>query len=158
AIPHKLQDFIRKVDILFILAGPILLLPVLAWTGFDDLAPGQTGFLLVPYVAFCFFLGAVVVPIAQTCYWLRRTAPQVAGRTAKVVALTLELGYPPRGTSRSASATSLPGNQVFQVDFVDLHLRLPQLPPAWDGLTILHLSDLHFHAALDRSFYLNVMD
>ena len=69
-----------------------------------------------------------------------------------------ELGYPPAGHSRQTSLTRLPGNQCFQVDFVQRTLNLPQLPAAWDGLTILHLSDLHFCGTPDRAFYSYVMD
>jgi predicted MPP superfamily phosphohydrolase len=35
---------------------------------------------------------------------------------------------------------------------------LPQLPAAWDGLSILHLSDLHFCGTPDRHFYRYVFD
>jgi predicted MPP superfamily phosphohydrolase len=35
---------------------------------------------------------------------------------------------------------------------------LPQLPPAWEGLSILHLSDLHFKGSPDRPFFQHVMD
>src|SRR5262249_15011755 len=34
----------------------------------------------------------------------------------------------------------------------------PRLPAAWDGLTILHLSDLHLSGTPDRAFYFQVMD
>src|SRR5207248_1538673 len=37
-------------------------------------------------------------------------------------------------------------------------LVVPQLPAAWDGLTILHLSDLHLHGTPDRVFFQEVMD
>jgi predicted MPP superfamily phosphohydrolase len=47
---------------------------------------------------------------------------------------------------------------VFQVDFVDKTLALPRLPAAWDGLTILHLTDLHFCGTPDRDFYQYVAD
>jgi predicted MPP superfamily phosphohydrolase len=51
----------------------------------------------------------------------------------------------------------LPGNEIFKVDFTERVLRLPRLPAAWDGLTILHLTDLHFFGTPDRVFYQEVM-
>ncbi len=47
----------------------------------------------------------------------------------------------------------LPGNQIFQVEFVERTLALPRLPIAWDGLTILHVSDLHLCGTPDRDYY-----
>src|SRR5262249_540531 len=52
----------------------------------------------------------------------------------------------------------LPGNQLFQVEFTDLTLRFADLPTAWDGLTILHLSDLHLHGTPDREFHERVIE
>jgi predicted MPP superfamily phosphohydrolase len=52
----------------------------------------------------------------------------------------------------------LPGNQVFQVDFNEKTLRMKQLPAAWDGLSILHFSDVHFTGSPDRDFFRRVMD
>ena len=52
----------------------------------------------------------------------------------------------------------MPLNQCFQVEFTEKTLLLPQIPPAWDGLTILHLTDLHFCGTPDRAFYQFVMD
>jgi predicted MPP superfamily phosphohydrolase len=47
---------------------------------------------------------------------------------------------------------------VFQVEFAERELCLPRLPAAWDGLTILHLTDLHFCGTPDRNFYRHVLD
>ena len=54
--------------------------------------------------------------------------------------------------------TRLPGNCVFRVDFTDLTLALPELPPELDGLTILVLSDLHFHGTPARPFFDRIID
>jgi hypothetical protein len=51
----------------------------------------------------------------------------------------------------------LPFNDIFRVDFTDYSLALPDLPPAWEGLTILLLSDLHFHGTPSRAFFERVM-
>ena len=37
-------------------------------------------------------------------------------------------------------------------------LCLPRLPPAWDGLTILHLTDLHFCGTPDKAFFRHVIE
>src|SRR5207249_175782 len=68
-----------------------------------------------------------------------------------------ELGAKPAGDGKYRRVAILPGNQVFQVEFIELTLRLPELPPAWDGLTILQLSDLHLCGTPDRKFYDSVI-
>ena len=69
-------------------------------------------------------------------------------------------GHCRSGSARNRSATAstggwpgCPGTQCFQVEFRELTIRLPRLPPAWDGLTILHLTDLHFCGTPGREFY-----
>ena len=54
-------------------------------------------------------------------------------------------------------AARIPGNQIRQVEFNEKHLEIPRLPPAWDGLTILHLSDLHFTGNPEREFFERVL-
>jgi predicted MPP superfamily phosphohydrolase len=44
------------------------------------------------------------------------------------------------------------------VDFTEKLLRLPRLPAAWSGLTILHVSDLHLNGTPDRKFFEHVME
>src|SRR4029453_10627168 len=69
-----------------------------------------------------------------------------------------ELGYWPEGRGKHARLTRLPFNRCFQVEFRRLTLKLPQLPEAWEGLTILHLTDLHLRGTPDRRFYQWVME
>ncbi len=75
-----------------------------------------------------------------------------------IVDVAKELGFAPVGNGKHALQCRLPGNRVFQVDFVEKTLALPQLPEAWNGLTILHLTDLHFCGTPDRSFFHVVVD
>ena len=52
----------------------------------------------------------------------------------------------------------MPGNQLFEVEFIERTLKLSRLPAAWDGLTILHVSDLHFHGTPTKDFFHDVLD
>ena len=54
-------------------------------------------------------------------------------------------------------AARVPGNQFREVEFNERHLEIPRLPPAWDGLTILHISDLHFTGNPERAFFERVL-
>jgi predicted MPP superfamily phosphohydrolase len=159
-LPHRVLKFTRKIDLAVILAGPVIF-------GFAMGFPGPRGlewqgyslrFFLAPYTVFCFLLGVVVAPFTQVLYWLRRTAPQLVEQQSQVVDVAKELGYWPEGRGKHARLTRLPFNRCFQVEFRRLTLKLPQLPEAWEGLTILHLTDLHLRGTPDRRFYQWVME
>jgi len=159
-LPHSVLRYTRKIDILVILAGPALFAYAMglfdgqgvSWTA------GQRGFLLTPYLVFCWILGIFFVPVALVLYHLRPSPAPLVGRSSEIVDVARELGYPPVGRGKQAPLTRLPYNQAFQVNFEQRTFRLPQLPPEWDGLTILHLSDLHFCGTPDRTFFRYVID
>ncbi|MCI0699605.1 MAG: metallophosphoesterase, partial [Planctomycetia bacterium] len=64
-----------------------------------------------------------------------------------------ELGQKLIGDGKGRPFTRLPGNCVFKLDVTELTLAVPKLPPEWDGLTILVLSDLHFHGTPSRAYF-----
>lgn len=160
ALPHKLLRVLRKIDVLFILLGPALFLIALDVLGEQRLAWFADGprRLLAPYTLACFVLGLGVAPVCQLLYWLRRTAPQQTDVKAETVDVAKVLGHAPVGSGRDAYKCLWPGNQVFQVEFTRKTLTLPQLPAEWDGVTILHLTDLHFCGTPDREFFRAAFD
>lgn len=159
-LPHWLLRVTRKIDILFILSAPAIFWLALDLSGASQLDWTGSGlrFWLAPYAVICCIFGLIIGPIAQLRYWLRRTAPQQTECAGHIVDVAQQLGYQPTGLSKQASACRLPFNQVFQVEFNQKTLVLPQLPAAWDGLTILHLTDLHLCGTPDRRFHQYVID
>jgi predicted MPP superfamily phosphohydrolase len=159
-LPHVLLKVTRKLDLLFIFAGPGLFFYALDLTGTAQLCwePGNLRYYLAPYTLASALIGLVIAPIAEMLYLTRRSAPQLTATHAKIVDVAHALGYQPLGKGKKAPLCRLPGNQVFQVEFTEKTLLLPQLPAAWDGLSILHLTDLHLCGTPDRGFYQYVMD
>jgi hypothetical protein len=51
----------------------------------------------------------------------------------------------------------LPGNEVLRLEEVDRGIGLPRLPPALDGISILHLSDLHFTGRVGKSYFVELV-
>jgi predicted MPP superfamily phosphohydrolase len=51
----------------------------------------------------------------------------------------------------------LPGNEVLHLEVSRWTLEAPRLPPALDGLTIAHLSDLHFTGWIGKPFFCEVV-
>lgn len=110
------------------------------------------------YLAQCFFITFWAIPMATLVRLLRRRPPQLAAKQSEVVDVARDLGRKPVGRGHYWPVALLPGNQLFQVEFTELDLRIPDLPPAWDGLSILHLSDLHLHGTPNREFHERVIE
>jgi uncharacterized protein len=62
------------------------------------------------------------------------------------------------GDGKWSSIPKLPGNCLFRVDFTQMTLALKELPHAWDGLSILLLSDLHFHGTPSQLYFQQILD
>src|SRR5260370_27656734 len=159
-LPHSILRFSRKLDVLVILCGPILFWFAMGLDGSAGVSwdAGGRGFFLTPYLVFCWMLGFFAFPVAMVLYRLRPVPAALIDTQVRMIDVAKKLGSRPAGNSRQALLTRLPGNQAFQVHFVRRTLQLPQLPPAWDSLTILHLSDLHLCGTPDRPFFNYVMD
>ncbi len=159
-LPHRLLKFTRRVDLLIILSGPIFFAYAFDLFNSQQLTweAGTFQFYLEIYGVFCAFLGLVVAPLAEIKYLLRRPAPQVVAEKVATLDVSGVLGYAPIGRTKHRRKCLLPGNQVFQVEFVEKTLALPRLPAAWNGLKILHLTDLHLCGTPDRDFYKVVIE
>ena len=103
-------------------------------------------------------MATVYLPLISVILALRRSPAAVIGDRSEIVDVGQALGDKPVGDGELWRLARLPGNQVFQVEFRELTLSLPRLPAAWDGLTILHVSDTHFCGTPGRRFYQYVFD
>lgn len=52
----------------------------------------------------------------------------------------------------------LPGNEQFTIEVSTKSYRLPRLPTKWDGLTIVHLTDLHFYRGVAKDYFVRVCE
>jgi hypothetical protein len=159
-LPHELMKYTRKIDLLIVMAGPFLFAFALDPFGSQQLAwnSGDWRAYLSGYTVLCWIVGCGIAPICEIFYLLRQQAPQLIEEKSTTIDVAKELGYAPCGHGKDARACSLPFNQCFQVEFTEKTLVLPQIPDAWDGLTILHLTDLHLCGTPDRPFFHFVME
>jgi uncharacterized protein len=51
----------------------------------------------------------------------------------------------------------LPGNESLELDLTERGLDVPRLPPALEGLSIVHLSDFHFTGKVGKPFFEEVV-
>jgi hypothetical protein len=150
-LPRRFQRSFR----LFV-AGAVFAFPLLVWwtTGGRLWEPAAVG----AYVALCLFVGVIALPVLTLRRLLRRPPDELLRESSRVVDVAKDLGGRPLGYGKHWRLARLPGNQLLEVDFTERTLRLPRLPAAWDGLTILHLSDLHFHGTPERPFFEHAFD
>jgi predicted MPP superfamily phosphohydrolase len=158
-LPRSLMKYTRKVDLLVVLAGPVIFCYALDVFDTRQLTwqPGSVRFYLAPYTVIAWLFGVTVAPICEIFYLLRSPAPQLFKETARSTDVAKLLGYSLEGHGKDARLCRLPFNQCFQVEFTEKTLVLPQLPAAWEGLSILHLTDLHFCGTPDRAYFQYVM-
>lgn len=140
-----------------IIAILVMLFPVIAglvaWRYESEPPIAATVYLLA-----CAAVALVYLPVVSVIRYCRRLPSQIVGDTCQVIDTAAELGDKPVGNGQHWKLACLPGNQVFQVEFRDLTLRLLRLPSAWNGLTILHVSDVHFNGTPGRRFYQCLFD
>jgi predicted MPP superfamily phosphohydrolase len=151
---------IQALHAFALFAGPAAMVALLGW----DLARlfdepyrfWKVG--VVAYLVLCWSAALVVLPVATVRRVARKQPAALASNHTRTIDVARQLGYIPMGSGFWRHLTRLPGNDVFRVDFTEKRLRLPRLPEAWHGLTILHLSDLHLNGTPDRKFFEHVMD
>ena len=158
-LPKWAGDVVHLTHALAVLALPAGLLVGWGW-GLDGLfawPPTCTVHALVlAYLAVCLAVALLWLP-GVTLFRLLRRPPAGAVRS-EIVDLERQLGRRPRGEGHHAFLAHLPGNEIFQIEYVERELYPPRLPAAWDGLTILHLSDLHLHGTPDQDYFAALLD
>jgi predicted MPP superfamily phosphohydrolase len=104
------------------------------------------------YIAACVI--AVPIGVCVVAWRNRRRVPKLllSNHTSTHDAV-VELGRVPAPATLAGRVARLPGNECFRLDVRQREIVLPRLPAALDGVSILHLTDLHFTGTPDRSFY-----
>jgi uncharacterized protein len=145
-----------------ILSGPFLLMSAFRIDFINDdweLVNGLWGRAVLAYVAIvCLPMGLLVFPIVTVVRLRRRPPASVLKETTRTLDLRAELGDRAVGDGFYRRVATLPLNGVFRVDFTEIELAPPRLPRAWDGLSILLLSDFHFHGTPSRAWFERILD
>jgi len=159
-VNHRLLTPVRFVHGLLVLAIPWSWWHYFGWdgTGPGNLRPEQLVQDWVGgYLLFCSAIGVILFPIITVRRNLRRANVLLQNHTG-TLDVAAKLGYKPIGKGKYRWLVHLPKNDVFQVDFSEKTLRLPKLPTAWYGISIVQLTDFHLHGTPDREFYEQIMD
>ena len=110
------------------------------------------------YSGLCVVMGVLLVPLFSAYLHLRPRPEGLDGRTTEVDLAAAHGRDRLIGPGRHAWMLHLPGNESLRLRRVDWDVALPDLPPALDGFSLLHLSDLHLARCFDRRFFEAVFD
>jgi predicted MPP superfamily phosphohydrolase len=158
-LSKRAGDLVHFAHFVLVLSFPASLLLLWGWALAELFHPSSLWSPLIPLTAYlwsCIVAGVVWLP-GVTVYRLMRREP-ISDVRSEVVNIAKQLGYRPTGDGHHAFMTRLPRVEVFHIEYAERTVHPARLPAAWDGLTILHLTDLHFHGTPERSYYRAVLD
>lgn len=109
------------------------------------------------YADFCLLAAAAAVPCWLWPKLVAREPAQLLACERRTIDVAASVGpIPLSGQARLFSL--FPGNEFLQLEVSRKTLRIPNLPQGLSGLTITHLSDLHFTGDIGRAYFDFVVD
>ncbi len=114
--------------------------------------------LPVAILAYLVVCGVVALSLPLIAlYRVSRKTPNQISNQSQTIDIAQELRFRPLGRGPYRLFTHFPGNECLKLEVSDQEYWLPRLPQEWDGLSILHLTDLHFTGTIDRPFFERVI-
>ena len=154
AMPHWFLKVIDRMWYAFLLGLPVAVAAwlvirpssgVLQWERIRDYS--------LSYGAFCSIIGVLSIFIWMHFLSNHSTTEQLIANHTEVIDMPQKLGSQPTGTKLARVLANLPNNQVFQLSIHKKTLEVPTLPEELDGMTITHISDLHFTGQVTRPYF-----
>ncbi|QDV49079.1 metallophosphoesterase [Gimesia fumaroli] len=146
-----------------ILELAIVLFPIVLFLSVGLYAPGvlvggtwsQLSFWWKPVLLLCTlgFLGLMYSAFRHLFY---KPPRQQTETQSELIQMRERLNQDLIGEGPYHYLAGLPLNQVFSVEFTRKTFQIPRLPANWEGLTILHVSDLHFSGTLKREYFVEL--
>jgi predicted MPP superfamily phosphohydrolase len=118
-------------------------------------APGWNLWKL--YGAWSLVMAGLAVPLWVLPKLRERVPAALLANETQVIDVEIKLGYAPIAGTQARMLARFPGNEYLRLSVHRKELRIPGLPPALEGLSIAHLSDLHMLGNLTEAFYAEVM-
>jgi len=112
---------------------------------------------LPTYANFCRVFAAATVPCWLWPKMVARQPSQLTSCQSRTIDVGASIGtIPLSGQARLLSL--FPGNEFLRLEVCHKTLRVSNLPQELDGLTITHLSDLHFTGDIGQAYFDFVVD
>ncbi|MEX0704841.1 MAG: metallophosphoesterase [Planctomycetales bacterium] len=154
-IEGRMLRHIRHVEDACMAAFPFVLVWWIGLRGPRLLHDGRWTDLHPLWIAYLSVCGVGVASLAfSTVRWLTRRPPAaLEANHSTTIDVAERLGKPPVGVGPFRFLTRLPGNESFLIEVSDKSFALPRLPAEWDGLSILHVTDLHYNGTIDKPYF-----
>jgi uncharacterized protein len=150
---------IKSLTVLFFWTVPIVpvVLAVLAWRGASQWSAAtlihdywrQGAYYFVP----CIGIAIVVILVWAWRKMRPCCATTVLSDRAIVVDVEEALGHAPVRGWYSRLFTYVPGNQIFKLHVHEREFALKRMPAVLDGLSVAHVSDLHFCGRIGIEYF-----
>ncbi len=152
-------SFIRRIHVLLVIGFTVFLIwyggfgrPRLLLDGsWLDIAP-----IYQIYFAVC-GASALVAAVIVIRRWCRKSSDLQLARTSEVIDVAGTLSKPLLAKGPYSALAHLPRNEILSVEISKQDFQLPGLPANWDGLSILHVSDLHFIGTISQEYFAEVL-
>jgi predicted MPP superfamily phosphohydrolase len=159
-LPCSIVGKLEKLCLVWAAVGPFVfaaLAYVNGWTTLDDwLTPPALP--CSAYILLCIATAAWFIPRWLVAKLSERPLPQLVSNDTTYHDVARELGHWPVGRPSSRLFSYLPCNQICRLALPVKTLSIPRLPQQLAGLSIIHLSDLHFTGQLTLDYYNYVVD
>ena len=157
ALPDWLLKATRHFHDFAVLLFPVVLFVAVGlgpeWLRDERWSDATLGWKIVGVVC---GLGLLSLLVSIVRWQTRRPAVTEIASTSHVVDYRKQLGSRSLGSGPHRWVTGIPFNEAREVEFQQLHFQCERLPDAWDGMSILHLSDFHLIGTLSLEFFRNV--
>lgn len=133
------------------------------WLYGDGLAGAPARWETLPWGFWTYAVACSLVAAGPFIQWILdrlkvRPPRHLKSEERQIVDVIESLGRRPLGDGPRKMAATLPRNDAYDLEINEKHLVLPGMHPALDGLSIAHLSDLHFSGTVTRDYFNLVVD
>lgn len=145
----------RHLDDLLIPLFPLLVLFRLGLGGPELMYGGSWSNVSTAWTVYLGICGCGTIGLfCSTVRWcLYKPPAQQVQCSSRVFRVDEALGHKPFGKGVYSFLAPVPFNEILQVEFSEKSFELDRVPTEWDGLSILHVSDVHLTGSLTRPFY-----
>lgn len=146
---------LRHLHDAMVFIGPILILWGAGWHGPQLLRGGSwkdVGLFWGTIFTLC-AIGVVWLLWLALRSLLQRVPAALRNQQRRVIDVARELGHKPVAAGPYSVLARVPLNEQFQIEVNEKVFLAPGLPAAWDGLSILHISDWHFQGTVTKDFF-----
>ena len=116
---------------------------------------GGEGTVVSAYAIVC-WLALFATAARWAVMRMRRQPAAITAESTQQIDLANRAGGPPIAGRWTTAAARWPGNQLLSIAVARERVELPNLPPALEGLSIVHLSDLHMSGRLSLDYFCEI--